>query len=71
MNQAKGEYKLNGWHILSSEHYNDWDLFPIGLSDDKHDEFNNNECITFRRLVEATEWVKTEQAEKLKEKYLK
>lgn len=70
MNKATKDYNYNGWWIVASELYNDWDLCPNGLTDQQHDDFRNNECITFDRLAEAKAWTKTEKAEQLKEKYV-
>lgn len=71
MNKAYKEYQLNGWNITASEYYNDWELSPCyGDNIEAWETFVNNEDIRFKRLAEAKKWVKTKEAEELKNKYI-
>jgi hypothetical protein len=69
MNKAYREYELNGWSIRASELYNDWELQPVYETIEEWENFINNENIRFKRLIECKKWVKTQEAEDLKNKY--
>jgi hypothetical protein len=70
LNKAYREYQLNGWNIQASEIYNDWELSPTG-SIEEWENFINNEEVRFDKLAEAKKWIKTKEAEELKNKYIK
>lgn len=70
MNKAYREYQLNGWDIRASEEYNDWEITPIGTVEE-WENFINNEEVRFDKLADAKKWIKTKEAEELKNKYIK
>lgn len=72
MNKAYRDYKINNWVIIASEYYNDWELYPVFDNDpncEKYDNFMNNEEIRFKKLSECKKFVKTKEAEELRNKY--
>lgn len=72
MKKAYREYLYKGWQIRASEYYNDWECQPYYKDDTegkKWENFCNHEEVRFNTLKECKEWVKTEEAQKLKAKY--
>lgn len=68
---AKGfrEYVYKGWQIRASEYYGDWECQPAFDDDKLWEKFINNELIRFSTLKEAKQWVGTDEAKELKNKY--
>lgn len=71
MNKAYKDYLIKGWHVRASEYYNDWEI-QLNLEDIKEwENFVNTENIRFNTLKECKKWIKSKDAEELKNKYIK
>lgn len=69
MKKAFKDYVYNGYNIIPSG-YNDWELFPKGISNDSCEAFNNNELIRFDTMQECKTWTRTNEAKLLRLYYL-
>ena len=69
MKQATGYYTINNWDIVATPH-NDWELIPAGLTTEQHENFYNNNEIRFKKLSECKKYVKSLEAQELRNKYV-
>lgn len=71
MNKAYKDYVYNGFNIIASQTYNDWEIQLQTNDISIAENFYNENEIRFRTLSEAKEWTKTSEAISLKDNYLK
>lgn len=71
MKNAYKDYTYNGFNIMASQSYNDWEIQLQTNDISKAEDFYNENEIRFKTLIEAKKWTKTNEAISLKNKYLK